>query len=355
MFLTRAAKSILVIGLLVSLSSNILANSDKELLGAGASFPFPLYSKMFDVYHKETGIKINYQSIGSGGGIRQLMNKSIDFGASDAALSDEMLAKAEAPILHIPMCLGAVVVTYNLPNKPTLNMSAEVLADIFQGKIKKWNDPRIKAENPEVTLPKLNIMVVHRSDGSGTTFIFTDYLSKVSPSWKENVGKGKSVKWPTGLGAKGNEGVSGLIKQTKGSIGYCELAYALHNKLPTAHMKNKKGKFIKPEISSISQSAEVEIPADTRVSLTNTDAATGYPVSSFTWILVYKEQNYDKKSIGKVKTMVNLLWWMIHGGQKYCEPLDYAPLSNAAVKKAEAVISSITYDGTPVSKSLDLQ
>jgi len=322
--------------------------SDSELLGAGASFPYPLYSKMFDVYNKLYQIRINYQSIGSGGGIRQLTNKSIDFGASDAFLDEKKLAKMPAKTLHVPTCLGAVVVTYNIPGSPNLKLTPEVLADIFLGKIKKWNDPRIAEINPEVKLPKNKVMVVHRSDGSGTTFIFTDYLSKISADWKETVGMGKSVKWPTGLGAKGNEGVSGLIKQIKGAIGYCELAYALHNNLPVGLIRNKAGNFIKPEIASISQAANVEIPSHTRVSLTNTDAEQGYPISSFTWILLYAEQNYKNRSKAKAKTMLDLLQWMIHDGQKYCAPLDYAPLPEAAVKAGSDIIKSVTYDGKPV-------
>lgn len=324
----------------------VRAGSPVELLGAGATFPYPLYSKMFDVYHKEHGVKINYQSIGSGGGIRQLESKTIDFGATDAFMSDEKLASAPGTILHIPMCLGAVVVTYNLPGNPELKLTADILSDIYLGKITKWNDPRIQKLNPGQKLPKSRVVVVHRSDGSGTTFIFTDYLSKVSSVWKEKVGKGKSVKWPTGLGAKGNEGVSGLVKQTKGSIGYCELAYALHNNMPVAVIRNKAGNFVKPTIESISASADVEIPPDTRTSLTNTDAENGYPISSFTWIIVYKQQDYGKRPKEKAAALVDLLQWMIHDGQKYAKPLDYAPLSDAAVKRAEQLLTEINYGNT---------
>lgn len=332
-------------GAVLMLAAAALYGGDTELLGAGATFPYPLYSKMFDVYNKQTGVKVNYQSIGSGGGIRQLESKTVDFGATDAYMSDKKLQEMDADVLHVPMCLGAVVVTYNLPGNPELKLSADVLADIFLGSIKKWNDPRIAKLNESVKLPKTKIMVVHRSDGSGTTFIFTDYLSKVSTSWKDKVGKGKSVKWPTGLGAKGNEGVSGLVKQTKGTIGYCELAYALHNDMPSARIKNSSGNFIVPEIESISQAANVEIPADTRVTLTDTDAEQGYPLSSFTWIVLYKEQNYNKRKREKAAAVVELLDWMIHGGQQYAAPLDYAPLPEAAVKRAEDVLQSITYEG----------
>ncbi|MBD3243643.1 MAG: phosphate ABC transporter substrate-binding protein PstS [Chitinivibrionales bacterium] len=333
---------------LVLLAATVCTAGDVELLGAGATFPYPLYSKMFDVYHKQYGAKINYQSIGSGGGIRQLESKTIDFGATDAFMSDEKLASAPAEILHVPTCLGAVVVTYNLPGNPSLKLTADVLADIFLGKITKWNDKRIAALKEGVKLPGLRIVVVHRSDGSGTTFIFTDYLCKVSDVWKEKVGMGKSVKWPTGLGAKGNEGVSGLVKQTKGSIGYCELAYALHNNMPQASIKNKSGKFISPDIASISAAAEVEIPSHTRTSLTNTAAEDGYPLSSFTWLNFYKEQQYDKRDQAKAQELLKLIWWMIHDGQKYAEPLEYAPLSDKAVAKAEAILQSVTYAAKPV-------
>lgn len=323
-------------------------HAQKELLGAGATFPYPLYSKMFDVYHKQYGVKINYQSIGSGGGIRQLEAKTIDFGATDAFMSEKKLSEVPGEILHVPTCLGAVVITYNLPGSPELKLDSDVIADIFLGKIKKWNDPRIADLNPDVNLPKHKVMVVHRSDGSGTTFIFTDYLAKVSPSWKENVGTGKSVNWPTGLGAKGNEGVSGLVKQIKGSIGYCELAYALHNDMPLALVKNKAGNFIKPGIESISLAANVEIPSHTRVSLTNTEAEKGYPLSSFTWIILYKEQKYGKRGREKAVELVKLLSWMVGDGQKYAAPLDYAPLPEPAVGRATALLRSVTFGGRAV-------
>ena len=319
-----------------------------EILGAGATFPFPLYSKMFDVYHKQYGVKVNYQSIGSGGGIRQLLGKTVDFGATDAFMNDTKLKKADAPIVHIPMCLGAVVVTYNIPGNPTLKLNSDVLAAIFLGKIKKWNDPKIVALNPEVKLPKLGIAVVHRSDGSGTSFIFTDYLSKVSTEWNSKVSRGKSVKWPVGLGAKGNEGVSGLVKQVKGGIGYCELAYAIHNNMPAAIIKNKKGNWIKPEIKTISDAAAGEIPADTRVTLTNTDSDNGYPISSFTWIILYNDQSYNKRTLGQAKEVLKLLNWMIHDGQKYAAPLLYAPLPDGAIKKAEKIINGVKFSGAVV-------
>jgi phosphate transport system substrate-binding protein len=324
------------------------AAKEQELIGAGATFPYPLYSKMFDVYSKEYGVKINYQAIGSGGGIRQLTNKIVDFGGSDAIMTDKDLKEAGAPVLHIPTCAGAVVVTYNLSGDPQLKFTPDVIADIFLGKIKKWSDSRIAAMNPGVKLPDTDITVVHRSDGSGTTAIFSSYLSKVSPEWKEKVGAGPSLNWPAGLGGKGNPGVAGLVKQTPGSFGYVELIYALQNKMSYGTIRNKKANFVKPTIASTSLAANISLSDDMRVDLTDTDAVDGYSISGFTWILVYKEQNYRDRKEEKAKALVNLLWWMTHEGQKYAEPLHYAPLSKAAVEKAEKLIKSITYKEKPI-------
>jgi phosphate transport system substrate-binding protein len=323
---------------------------DMELIGAGATFPYPLYSKLFDVYNKEYGVKVNYQAIGSGGGIRQLTNKTVDFGGSDAIMTDKELSEASAPVLHIPTCAGAVVVTYNLSGNPQLRFTPDVIADIFLGKIGKWNDRRISEINPGVKLPDMNVTVVHRSDGSGTTSIFSDYLSKVSREWKEKVGAGTSLNWPAGLGGKGNPGVAGLVQQTPGSIGYVELIYALQNKMPYGMVKNKKGNFVTATIASTSKAADTNLPDDMKVSLTDTDASEGYPISGFTWILVYKDQNYGDRTEEKAKEVVKLLWWMTHEGQKYTEPLEYAPLSKKAVEKAEKLIKSISYKSSVVMK-----
>lgn len=319
-----------------------------ELLGAGATFPYPLYSKMFDEYNKATGVKVNYQSIGSGGGIKQLMSKTVDFGASDAFLSDEQLASAPSPVVHVPITLGAVVLTYNLPGNPKLKLTPDVVADIFLGKITKWSDPRIAKANPGVKIPDVAMFVVHRSDGSGTSFVFTDYLSKVSTEWGTKVGRKTMVDWPTGLGAKGNEGVSGMVKQTPGGIGYVELIFALQNKMQYASLANKKGKFIDASIASVSSAANVTIPADARVSLTNTDAADGYPISSFTWILIYKDQNYDGRAMAKAQASCKLINWMLHDGQKLAGPLNYAPLPAQALKVAEQNIKSVNFGGKPL-------
>lgn len=322
----------------------------KEILGAGATFPYPLYSKMFDEYNKSKQIKVNYQSIGSGGGIQQITSKTVDFGASDAFLNDEQLGKMPAPIVHIPTCLGADVITYNLEGNPTLKFTPDVIVDIFIGKIKKWNDERIAKLNPDVKLPDKELNVVHRSDGSGTTFVFVTYLSRVSETWKKEIGVGTSVNWPVGLGGKGNEGVSGLINQTPGSIGYVELIYAIQNKMPMATLQNKSGNFIVPSLKSTNAAANSTIPDDTRISLTNTDAADGYPIASFTWILLYKEQKYNDRSEAKAKAVVDLVWWMTHEGQQYNEALSYSVLSPEAMKKVEAGLKSVTYDGKPILK-----
>ncbi|HVN58642.1 MAG TPA: phosphate ABC transporter substrate-binding protein PstS [Bacteroidales bacterium] len=322
------------------------AQSDsKELLGAGATFPYPLYSKMFDVYHTEKGVKINYQSIGSGGGIKQLQNKTVDFGASDAPLSDTELGQMPSPVVHIPTCLGAVMITYNLPGDPKLKITADVIADIFLGNITKWNDARIKGLNPEVNLPDLAISVIHRSDGSGTTYVFSDYLSKVSTAWNTKPGKGKALDWPVGIGAKGNEGVGGMVKQTPGSIGYVELAYVMQNKMASAEIKNKSGVFVEASIKSISAAASVALPEDLRVSLTNTDAKDGYPISSFTYILVYVNQAYDNRTNDKAKETVSLVKWMITDGQKYAAPLIYAPLPKVAAEAAMKQLRKVNFNG----------
>ena len=337
-------------------------NSDRveELLGAGATFPYPLYSKMFSEYGKLKGVRINYQAIGSGGGIRQLLSKTVDFGGTDAFMDDKDLAKAKAStnneILHIPICLGAVVITYNLALNSLnnglkgkhLRLTPDVIGDIFLEKIKRWNDLRISKLNPGIKFPEIDITVVHRSDGSGTTFVFSDYLSKVNPEWKERIGSGKLLDWPVGIGGKGNPGVAGLVKQIKGSIGYVELVYAVQNKMPYAAIKNSNGNFIIPSLSTVSLAADIDIPEDTRISITNTRAGRGYPISSFTWIIFYKEQHYGGRSLKRAQELLSLLWWMIHDGQKYTGALEYAKLPDTAVRKAETIINSVVYDGKPI-------
>lgn len=324
-------------------------NDEDALLGAGSTFVYPLFSKQFSEYHKLTGLKVNYQSIGSGGGILQLTNKTVDFGDSDAPLNEEQTEKIGAEVLHIPMCSGAVVLSYNLPGlKASINLTPALISDIFLGKIKRWNDARLAAANKGMSLPDMPVVVAHRSDGSGTTNIFTTYLSKVSPEWQSKVGAGSSINWPAGLGGKGNEGVAGLVKQTPGAIGYIELAYAMQNKMPFAKIQNKSGNFIAPTVASTSAASNITLPADSKVSLSNTDAADGYPISGFTWAILYKEQNYGKRSAKKSEQLLKLLWWNIHEGQRFCEELHYAPLSPAAVKVAETILKSATFNGKQI-------
>jgi len=336
------------LALLVTAGMAAPAGAQTLINGAGATFPYPMYSKWFDAYTKvDPEVRFNYQSIGSGGGIKQISSRTVDFGASDGPMTDEQLKQAPGELFHIPTVLGADVATYNLPGSPKLKFTPDVLADIFLGKITKWNDARITAVNPGVTLPSTPIVVVHRSDGSGTTYIWVDYLSKVSPEWQQKVGKGTSVNWPVGLGGKGNEGVAGQVKNTPGAIGYVELAYAVQNKLPVGVVRNAAGKFVEPTIESTTAAAAAaakNMPADFRVSLTNPDGNDAYPIASFTWLLVYKEQPNEMKG----RAIVKFLWWMSHEGQKMAPDLLYAPLPAPVVKQIEARIKEINYQGKPL-------
>lgn len=339
----------LVIVAITGVQTKLAAQGDKTLLGAGSTFIYPLFSKMFSDYNAKTGIQVNYQSIGSGGGILQLTNKTVDFGASDGPLNDEQTTKIGAPVLHIPQASGAVVVTYNLPGENNnISLTPDIIADIFLGKIKTWNDPRIVSINKGVNIPAFPILVAHRSDGSGTTNIFTNYLSKVSAEWKSKVGSGGAVNWPAGLGGKGNEGVAGLVKQTPGAIGYVELIYALQNKMDYAKIQNKKGKFIVPSLASVTAAGNVNLPDDSKIFITDTDAADGYPIAGFTWVIIYKEQNYNGRSKDRATKLLKLLWWNIHEGQAFAAPLNYSPLSKEALKVAEKILKSATYAGKSV-------
>ncbi len=328
------------------------SNAEVRLTGAGATFPNPIYQKWFSEYNKaHANLKFDYQSIGSGAGIRQVSEGTVDFGGSDAPMKDEDLKAAKGEILHIPTVLGADVITYNLPGVSTeLKLTPETIAGIFLDSIKKWNDPQIASSNPGVNLPGSDITVIRRSDGSGTTFVFTDYLSKISPEWKEKVGAGTSVNWPTGEGAKGNEGVMARVKQSPNTIGYVELIYAEQNKLPYASVRNATGEFVRPALESITAAAASvagQIPADLRVSITNAPGPSAYPISSFTYLLVYKEQ----KDQAKGKALVDFLWWAIHDGEQMARDLLYAPLPQEVVKKAEQKIDSITHQGKPLRAS----
>lgn len=329
------------------------------LNGAGATFPYPLISKWSYEYNKiKPNVQINYQSIGSGGGIKQTMAKTVSWGASDAPLKESEFAKMPG-ILHIPEAIGAVVIAYNVPGVSSgLKLSGEVIADVFLGKITRWSDPRIAELNPGITLPDKNIIVAHRSDGSGTTFIFTDYLSSISGEWSTKVGKGKSMNWPVGLGGKGNEGVAGLIRQNPYSIGYIELAYAMKTKTPYASIKNLEGTFVEPAIETISAAAAGAAPtlpggdeSWSKVSIVNAPGKSSYPISSFTYLLVYRDLSViPGMNEAKAKALVDFLSWVIHDGQKYSADLLYVPLPDKVVKRNEDTIKLITYKGKPLTR-----
>jgi phosphate transport system substrate-binding protein len=312
-----------------------------QIQGAGATFPNPIYSKWFAEYHRlRPNVQINYQPIGSGGGIRQLTNQTVFFGASDGPMTDDQLKAAPGPIMHFPTVLGAVVPVYDLPNVGELKFTGRILADIYLGKITKWNDAALAKLNAGVSLPPTDITVVHRSDGSGTTYIWVDYLSKVLPEFKEKVGVNTAVKWPAGVGGKGNEGVAGLVAQTPGSIGYVELIYALQNKISYGQVQNATGEFVKASVQSVTAAASAaaaHMPPDFRVSITNAQGAGAYPISSFTWILLYQNAN-DKRA---AKTMVDFMKWALGDGQKYCADLGYAPLPAAVVSLETAALGRI--------------
>jgi phosphate transport system substrate-binding protein len=318
----QSARKIFTVVLLAGISAT--ASAQMMINGAGATFPYPIYSKWFDEYAKvDPSVRFNYQSIGSGGGQKQILAQTVDFGASDGPMSDDNLAKAPGKLLHIPTVAGADVVAYNLPGNPALKFDAETVAGIFLGQIKKWNDPKIVALNPGVTVSDQDIVVVHRSDGSGTTYIWTDYLSKISPEWKSRVGTNTSVNWPTGIGGKGNEGVAGQIKQTPGALGYVELIYAVQNKMPYAEIKNSAGNFVKPSVESIIAAlATADIPDDFRFSITNAPGPDAYPIAGATWLLVYEQQ----KDAAKGKKLVAFLKWAAKDGEKMAKDLQYASM-----------------------------
>ncbi len=330
--------------LAISLLSGIAFAKSLLMNGAGATFPYPIYSKWFVEYTKvDKAVKFNYQSIGSGGGIRQITAQTVDFGATDGPMTNAQLKDAPGEIFHIPTVAGAVVVAYNIPGvKEQINLTPEAVAGIFLGNIKTWNDPKIAGENKGIKFPSSKIVVAHRSDGSGTTYIFVDYLSSISSAWKKKVGTGTSVNWPVGLGGKGNEGVAGLIKQMPGAAGYVELAYAIKNDLPYAAIKNKAGKFIVPSIKTTTAavaSGADKMPSDFRVSLVNPSADDAYSIAGFTWLLVYKNQSNKTKG----EKLVQFLRWAITDGQKYADDLYYAPLPKNLIPKIEKKLDQIQY------------
>jgi len=341
-------KQLLILAGIVGASTPAAAQS---LTGAGATFPNPIYTKWFDAYNKKTGIQINYQSIGSGGGIRQYTEGTVDFGATDGPMNEGQIQAVNSNVLHVPAVLGAVVVTYNLPSlgDTKLKFDGNLLVDIFMGRVTKWNDGKIAALNPGVKLPDMDLIVVHRSDGSGTTYVFTDYLNKFSREWKDKVGYATSVNWPVGLGGKGNEGVTQQVKQVEGALGYVELIYALSNKLPYAQIKNPAGNFSTPSLESVTAAAAgIKLAKDTdfRVSITNAPGAEAYPISSFTWLLVRK----DNKDSAKAKLIRDFLTWMITPeAQKMASDLHYAPLSPPIVALIEARLATLKAGGKAIA------
>jgi len=335
-------------------NQNPSATNDSKSIsisGAGATFPLPFYNQLIADYSTKTGMLVTYGGIGSGGGIRSLKDKVVDFGATDAFLTDAQAAEFSAPLVHIPTCLGAVVLAYNLPGVTSLKLKNDVLAKIFMGEITKWNDKLIKAENPEANLPDMSISLIYRSDGSGTTFIFSDFMSKISEKWAKEIGTGKTLKWPVGMGAKGNPGVAGTIKQTIGAFGYIGSEYAFAQKIPFVKLQNKAGNFIEPSVESVSAAAQGDIPADTRVMLTNSSDPKAYPISAFTWIILYKEQSYNDRTLQQAEETVKFLSWVIDiDAQAVAQKVDYAPLPAKAVALAKTILKSVTYKGTPVVK-----
>ena len=320
----------------------------QELSGAGATFPLPFYNVVFEQISQVNGDAVAYGGIGSGGGVRNLRDKIVDFAGSDAFLSEKEMAEMN-PVIHVPTCMGAIVLAYNLDGVNQLNLSGEVIADIFAGEIKMWNDPRLVALNPNVTLPAEAIIPVFRSDGSGTTFVFTDYLTKVSPNWASKFGAGKSVNFPSGQAAKGNPGVAGVISQTKNSIGYVGSEYAFAQKIPYANIMNQRGELVEPTAESISAAASGVIPADTRTSITNADATGAYPIATFTWIIIYMEQNYSDRSKEQAIATLDLLQYILSDeAQKITSEVHYAPLPTKAKELSMKNLKTVTYDGMPI-------
>lgn len=324
-------------------------NSSPKLSGAGATFPAPYYNLVFKKFTETSGSNVTYGAVGSGGGIRSLKDKTVDFGATDVFLSDKELQEMGSDVLHIPTALGAVVVSYNLPEIKDLKLNSALISKIYRGEITNWNDEQIKALNPGLNLPDQAITPVYRSDGSGTTSVFSEYMSKTDSLWNKDLGTGKSIKFKFGVAAKGNPGVAGIVKETVGSIGYIGSEYALALNIPSALLQNSSGNFVAANDKSISASAETEIPDDTRLIITNSNNPEAYPISTFTWIIVYKEQNYNKRTVEQAKTLASLLQFIISkDGQDLAIKTHYAPLSAKAVEKTDAIIKSMTFDGQPI-------
>jgi len=327
------------------------SNKKVDITAAGATFPMPFYNLAFKKYSEVSGIQLTYGGIGSGGGIRSLTDKVVDFGATDAYLSDNEMSEMTGEVIHIPTCMGAVVIAYNLPGVENLKLTPQLLEKIFMGTITMWNDPQLKAINAGLELPDMKITVVYRSDGSGTTYIFSDYMTKVSPQWSEKVGTGKSLNWPVGIGAKGNPGVAGTISQSVGSIGYIGSEYAFAQKIQYALVQNSTGNFINPDIKTVSSAAKGEIPSDTRVMVTNSSDPDAYPISGFTWIILYKEQSYSGRSLAQAEAIVTFLDWLVNtDAQAIAVSVNYASLPSEVSSVARNILRTITYDGNTVLK-----
>jgi phosphate transport system substrate-binding protein len=353
----KSILSIIVLAIVLSSCQNATQKNQGSsgqkatITAAGATFPQPYYNLVFKNYSDLTGVQITYGGVGSGGGIRSLTDKVVDFGATDAFLEDDKMAEMPAPIVHFPTCLGAVVIAYNLPGVDDLKLSNELLEKIFLGEVTKWNDPLIAANNPGITFPETSILFVHRSDGSGTTAIFSDYMSKISTKWAEKVGSGKSLNWPVGMGGKGNPGVVGTISQTEGAIGYVGSEYAFAQKIQMAKVQNSSGEYVLPTIASVSAAAKGDIPEDTRIMLTNSADPESYPISGFTWIILYKEQAYNNRSFAQAEATLKLLDWLVSpDAQAQAPTVHYASLTDDAVAKAKAILRSVTYEGKPILK-----
>lgn len=327
------------------------SSSRSTISGAGATFPYPYYNIVFRDFMRANEDKtVNYGAIGSGGGIRSLRDHSVDFGASDAFLNEKEIESMNAEVIHIAACMGGVVMAYTLEGIDSLRLTGQLISDIYLGKIKKWNDPLIKGENPDINLPDLEITPVYRSDGSGTTFNFSEYLSAISPEWKSIMGMGKSLKWPAGIAAKGNPGVAGIVQQTEGAIGYIGSEYALTLRLPTAKLKNRAGNYVDATLETISAAANVPLPDDMRATITDSDDPNAYPISLFTWVLVYKNQDYDNRSMEEAEDIVKLLNYVISPeGQKVAAQINYAPLSEQALEKNRKLIDQINYSGLSIT------
>ncbi|MFA6108615.1 MAG: phosphate ABC transporter substrate-binding protein PstS [Candidatus Latescibacterota bacterium] len=340
-------RRLLLIAVLSATGSPAATVTDGILTGAGATFPLPLYERWFDLFGQETGVRAIYQAVGSGEGVQRLMGKWVDFAATDAYLTNEQMRLAPAAVVHLPTCVGAVVITYNLPGQPELRLTPEILAAVFLGQVTRWSDERLAAVCPGGSLPRQKITVVHRSEGSGTTFIFTDYLAKVSPAWQARVGRGTKVTWPAGIGVEGNPGVAQFVARIPGSIGYLELNFAVQQRLTAALLQNRHGEYIKPSPVSVSAAAEVELPPDTRILLTDTPVPGGYPISAFTYLVVYQEQAYDRRTRRHAAALARFLQWVLTTGQEHTTSLFYAPLPAQVRSQSLNLLSWLTYDGQP--------